>query len=508
MSRYATVLWAIVGFLITLSSNGTVQGQTAAEHLKAAPNKPVFKEGHTLIPLTRWGWSMAYDTKIELCERWGYALEFGSEATREVVASLDDPKSEGAKLCALTAKDPKKYPLAVILWRPLLNPEAFLGGKLPEETFVHDAEGKRLEGVPEWKTWSPELPDELYEKAAQAAAGALAKIQAKAPIAIVLNGGEYGLNCRGHSGPSWEKDPKVVAAKGDRDWDTYVGQRKAHYEMFITNAVRKQVPDRMLYLWYHYGSMPGWTPVQWVWDYKAMRSVADMPGQMFYYNRYDNTGWVGQRDMLTNALQAYGACLPYGDKLAYPWLCAGWEDGKFSDSERYMGFLKSLYNTGVVGGVAGYFSYPKPTFTENLGPDIPPWLWQMMHLGHTQALYSHLEDFIRDGELLPGPDKHRNNKSLPAFEFPTGDETARVLARKHHKRNEWLVTAWAADGPARKVKVEVPEVGELTLDARPCGSVYLVKARVGMKFEPPEVELKLLDPDGMHPSAGFAKSGS
>ena len=55
---------------------------------------------------------------------------------------------------------------------------------------------------------------------------------------------------------------------------------------------------------------------------------------------------------------------------------------------------------------------------------------------------------------------------------------------------------------------DVPELGVVTLEARPAGSVYLAKAKVNMQFEPPEVELKLLDADPMNPTAGFAKAPS
>lgn len=490
-----------------LMATQVASAKTAIEFLRAA-DKPVFREGHTLIPLSRWGWSMPFDVRVELCERWGYALEFGGEVDPTTAAAVDNPNSEAAKLCALTASNPKKYPLSVIVYRGTFHPSIYPGGNYPEETFVHDAQGKRLATEDVWKTWSPEMPDLVYEKAAEQAVAALAKIQTKAPIAILLHGGENGLNCRGHSGPYWEKDPKVIAAKGDLDWDTYIGRRKAHYEMIYTNAVRKQVPDRLLYLWYHFGSMPG-TDVRWVWDYKAMKDVSDMPGQMFYYNRYDNTGWVGKKDMLTNALYAHALCLEYGQKLGYHWLCAGWEKDKFSDRQRYMGFLKSLYNTGTVGAVAGYFSFPNGGFGADLGDEVPSWLWQMMDLGQVQALYSHVDDFLREGELLAGPDRHRyatsTKSTLSAYEFPTNDPTARVLVRKHSKRNQWLVTAWAADGPAREVTVFVPEVGSITVEARPCGSVYRVSTKINMPFEPPEVTLELLDPDGMKPTATFTK---
>jgi hypothetical protein len=132
----------------------------------------------------------------------------------------------------------------------------------------------------------------------------------------------------------------------------------------------------------------------------------------------------------------------------------------------------------------------------------------MILLGRAHALFSHVDDFIREGDLLAGPDMHklvkpRTGKDLPAYEFPTGDPDVRVLARKHRQRNQWLVTAWAAAGEARDVKVFIDEVGELTLNTRPAGSVYRVTAEVKVQFEPPIVKLELLDKNAMRPSMGL-----
>src|SRR5262245_1331597 len=121
------------------------RAQTAAEHLKALP-KPIFKPGNTMIPLTRWGWGLATDAKIELCENWGYALEFG-EPRPGIEKTLEDPKSEAAMLCALTKSDPKKYPLSVLVYRSVHHEATYPGGVYPEEVFVHDENGKRLENV-------------------------------------------------------------------------------------------------------------------------------------------------------------------------------------------------------------------------------------------------------------------------------------------------------------------------------------------------------------------------
>jgi hypothetical protein len=444
--------------------------------------KPHFRSGHTLPPLTRWGWTLPYEVRVELCEQWGYALEFGGYVGADQAAKLDDPNSLESKLCALAASDPERYPLFVLTSRALDKPVG--------DPWCRDAGGSLIDGK---EVWSPEAPDSVFEEAAERMAAPLRKIGEKAPIAIVLNGGEYGLSVYGHHGKVWERDPKVVAAKGDQDWFDYISERKTHQEMFITRACEAAVPDRMLYLYYpteacaHANRYGGWDV--WAVDYRYFRTVSDTPNTSIYYKHF-NDGWTGGNDMLTQALNATAQQISFGDPLSYNWMNAGWPrenlgEAAIGDPEHYMGYLKCYYTAGMIGGVAGYFSVPKE--------DDPNWLWQMTALSHCHALFSHLEDFLRNGDLLPGPDKHRWTKDLPAYEFPTGDPDARVVARKHRERDEWLITAWAAGGENRKVSVEIPELGKVELEARKCGSVYRATA----------TEMERVDEDGMLPTRGM-----
>ena len=59
-------------------TSSPAHAETAMEHLQAEP-RPMFKEGHTLLPLSRWGWSLPVETSVELCEHWGFALELKSK---------------------------------------------------------------------------------------------------------------------------------------------------------------------------------------------------------------------------------------------------------------------------------------------------------------------------------------------------------------------------------------------------------------------------------------------
>jgi hypothetical protein len=74
---FKTILWILPHF---------AEGKTALQFLQEAP-KPKFRPGHTLPPLTRWGWEMPFEVKVELAENWGYALEFGS-ASPEAVSPI------------------------------------------------------------------------------------------------------------------------------------------------------------------------------------------------------------------------------------------------------------------------------------------------------------------------------------------------------------------------------------------------------------------------------------
>ena len=450
------------------------RGMDALGHLRAA-SKPTFKQGHTLPPLTRWGWAMPFDVQVELAEHWGYALELG-EANAGLVKKLDDPKSVPAKLCALTASDPKRYPLSVLTYRACGSKK--FRESLPPDTWCRDADGKPIEGH-RWKQWSPEAPDAVFERAAAEAVKHLKAVQEKAPIAIALNGGEYALSVFGHSGKLWKQDPTVVKAKGERSWFDYISQRKAHQESIITRAVRAALPGRLLYIYYYADGCPhrnrygGW--LVWAWDYKWMKAVSDLPSGSSYY-RHFNSGWTGNSDLLTQTLNSITQQIAEGQPISYNWVCGGWTrkspDKDFSDDARYTGYLKCYYTAGMIGGIAGYFAYPKGGFAGDLGPKPPSWLTQMMVLARVHALFSHLEDFLRNGDLLPGPNKHCWSKDLPACELPTGDPTARVITRKHRARDEWLLTAWAAAGPDRQVAVTIPKLGRVQLEARAQGSVY------------------------------------
>jgi hypothetical protein len=498
--RPCAALSAIAGLLLAFGA-APATAATALEHLKAAP-KPHFRQGHTLPRLTRWGWSMPYDVKIELADHWGYALELG-EANAALLKKLADPASEQARLLALAAADPRRYPVGVMVYRACNRKE--FQDALPPETWCPVPPPKEGEKAPR-RVWSPEAPDAVFEKAAAEAVEPLRQVLAKAPGAVILNGGEYGLGVLGFCLKTWEQDPKVVRARGDRDWFDYLSARKARQEQIITDAVRKACQDRSLYIFYYVDGNPyrgeNATWKDWAWDYRPLKNLSDLPSASIYYREF-NSGWTGKRDLLSLTLNGVAQHLALGRPLSYNWVCGGWTQAKLTDAEafsppdRYLGFLKCYYTAGMIGGVAGYFAYPKGGFAGEQGAEPPSWLRQMMTLAEVHALFSHLEEFLREGDLLPGPDKHRWSKDLPAYEFPTGDPDVRVLARRHRRRPEWLITAWAAGGDDRPVEVAIPDLGRIRLAATACGGVYRATVTDGKPV------LTLVGKQGLTPTEGM-----
>jgi hypothetical protein len=423
------------------------------QYLRLQP-QPKFKRGHTLPPLSRFGWIMPTAAGIELAERWGYALEWDGSS----------------RISSLVASDPKKYRLSVILHRePLPN--------MPESMWLHNALGELVNGQ---QIWSPEAPEAALRAIARLRTEHLQKIQAKAPISVILNGGEFGLPIPAVA-PSFAQDPRVVAAKGSRTWFDYISERKAYQEAMSTQIVREVVPNRSVYAYYggdsnpHRARYPTW--YNYAFDYKYMQTTTDYPSSSAYFKAV-NTGWTGKIDILTGVLNSVGQQIKAGDPLSYNWVCSGWVRGPknqpvFGEIYRYMGFLKCYYTAGMIGGIAGYFDLPKNGFDAPFDFNRPPdWLRQMIVLADVHALFSYFEDYLRSGDLLAGPITHRWSRDTPAYEFPTEDPEVRVLARKHKQKASWLITAWAASGDSRQVSVDIPTLGRISLLARPEGSVY------------------------------------
>lgn len=505
-----------------------------SDYIASYEPKPYFKPGHTLPPLTRYGWLEPFEVRKPFAEDWGYALLFSGYTSESVVDRLDNPFSDEAKTVALVNSDPAKFKLAVICDR-------YTPATWSSDIWCQDADGKLLNSKAvsmdgtEWHpgmqtTYRLTAPEDYWTELGRGRAKPLERLRKRVPITLVLNGGEYGLGVWGFSGKVWQADPrdaKFLADQKARGIDELEAAhlQKIRSEELIANEVRKAVPDRLLYIYYVAGGSPAkGTQADWrEWGglYKDARGkFSDIPSNEHYVGPASfNTGFMGEKDLLSKSLNAIGEQIALGENTAYSWF---WLDEKRGepDYRRYRGLLKCYYVTGVIGGNAG--TYNAPDFNSPFDPKNPPnWIVQQMELGKVHALFSHLEDYIRNGDLVDdGKYKAFWWPQQPSFELLPEEikdgvvekdvdgkkvstlvpgRAFRVLARKHRQKDEWLVAAWSADGQPHEATVTIPGAGRVKLQARSGGSTYLVKMEGG------KAVAQLMDPDEEDPSGGFRK---
>jgi hypothetical protein len=525
--------------LLALVFESSAQTNITPAAFLASQPKPHFAPGHHLPLLSAWSWPFPCDLRVEMAANWGYALAIdGPLDGGGLQKQLANPKSVTARCVALAAQFPDKFKLQVNLDRDFPT-------DLSDGFYVTNSRGWFVDD--HTNTWqyatnkqyhrivSPEGPDSDWIAAAEYWVAPLRTLQSNAPIAIILNGGEYGLGVTGFDRRAWQFDPRVTAALATNglSWNRYISNRKAHQLGIVAQAVRSAVPRRQLYIFYNTGNEQnrftrpgygnwedGWA--NWGWASDVLNAVTDLPSfENYYRNQSSWTNAAGAKwnqltDLLTRQLNAVGYNQAIGaTNLSYGWVCGGWslkDTNRLADIPRYMGFLKCLYTSGMIGAVAGYFEYPTGTnasifgehgFASSFPATTPPhWLLQIIALAHVHALFSQTENFLYHGDLLPGPGRHYLSEDQPACEFPTGDPAVHVLVRKLRIRDEWLITAWAADGPDREASVTIPVLGQVKTLARASGAVYEATGVPG------HCKLALMDADGILPTEHLPHSSN
>lgn len=446
---------------------------------------PIFKPGHTLPKLGQM--YCGYPTmnmRIELAKHYGYGIKLNRSQKERA------KEGELAKLCAT---NPQLYKVSMMC----SNMDGIR--HKPEYQWP---EGSYLEGaaIP-----SPEMPDAAWDNYIDFVLKMLAVQMGDLPAdaaATIENWTEYGVSVPGSYPKLGDKNPLILKAKGNRSWSEYISNRKGYYEKRMRDAVKAKYPNA-LYTAYCYGGCEHQKDSLWGWSFKHLRAGTDYPASEIYYN-YFNTGFAGKWDMFTELTNARYDEIKNNSPYYYPWLSAGYKrdiaamqgdpgQGMYVKLDRWMGFLKINYTAGMLGGVStGEFNCDldyKAKFPSN---DPPKWLDQLSVLGHAHALFSWLEPILRNSDLLEGPYKHKWQPAQPAYEFT--QDNSKVMVRRTKGKSQWLVTAWAMDGVERKVTVMIPELGDYTILARTCGTVYLVEKNAN------GVSSRWCDENGMFPS--------
>ncbi|RCJ23230.1 hypothetical protein A6S26_01340 [Nostoc sp. ATCC 43529] len=502
---------------------------TPLDHLKAAP-RPVFKKGNTLLPLGQAHCGLSKETYIELANYWGYGLPI-----------------QNADLAKVAQANPGRYHLVAGVGEVYRFYDNYDGRypelpKLPPNTWLRDTNGKIIlsGGRP---IVSPAAPNEAFQIIGDHYGKSIRQLEITAGQAIKLiqNQGESGLWVVLENDPAqlYGQDPQVKADfnnSGLNDWFAYISRNKARQEGALKQKLFSNLQGNPTYSWYQeqYGTERGrWAGWPWyIFKYEQFIDsfgktiVSDYTAPEMYYS-FHNSGWTGidynsavAWDALTQALNNISGAISLKQKFTYPWVSMGWEGytgQPISSPDTFMGMMKAYYTAGAIGSVGGYFVCGGPlwealNYNKPIGATTPTLIKQLTIQGHAHALFSHLEEYLRKGDLLPGPNLHpyqSSTKVLPAMEFPAEGQTqqvqsrwglvtiptARVLARKISGQDRWLVTAWANVGSDRDIKVKIDnKLGTLTLRARKAGSVYVVKLVNGL------VQQTLIDSNAMNPT--------
>ena len=213
---------------------------TPAEYL-ACRSAPQFRERHSLLPLTRWGWTLGENAMLQF-SRWGYALDLG-EASPATVAQLKSPTSLQFRIVALVRAHPLQYKLSILM------PRIWQERVADDSAYIHGNDGKPL---PPGK-WSPGVSTKLLENLSDSAGVEIRHIEALAPISVILNGGERGLDVPIIVQKTAADAPDILAAKGAESWSEYVSRRKAFQESFFTAAAHQAAPGA-IYIFYPTGN--------------------------------------------------------------------------------------------------------------------------------------------------------------------------------------------------------------------------------------------------------------
>lgn len=454
--------------------------------------RPVFRPGHGMPMLGQMHCiNPPVDVRIELARNWGFAVR------------LNRPTGE-PELIRLCRESPAIFRPAAMIGN-LANLEADRSIPWPTGTFIRNADGSLVDGR---QVFSPEMPDAAWDilisNALGQIEGQLGGLPA-ASLAQVENWTEHGLNVPIQVKNHGQHDPRVLAAKGGRSWQAYISERKAYYEGRMRAAIKRRHPQA-LYTCYGYGGFVGKAEGDWAWDSHHLGPATDLPSPECYFN-YFNSGYAGGRDMLTLRLFARHVEIQEGSPHYIGWLSAGYQrtvtdyqgdpaQGLHSDAARWMGYLKMSYLAGMLGGITtGEFGVVRYEPFASTNP--PHWLDQLPVLAHAHALFTWLEQDLRQSRLLPGPRPHAWETAHPAYEFPTGHQHARVLIRRVDGKPRWLIGAWSTDGIERDIAVTVPDLGEYRLRARAAGTLHQVDLSSGQR------SVRWLDEEAMTPSRRF-----
>ncbi|MBY0392008.1 MAG: cadherin-like domain-containing protein, partial [Novosphingobium sp.] len=511
--------------------------------------RPVFNPDTKLDALTTFGWKISDpDGPTALSDIWGYAAEIGSQDALPLTVGstsggweqlLDRLKQvPDAKVRVYLNRDIGFYDLVTNKWHDAPAEVQAAAAKLYTQGYGSDG---KLNGSRVWNYLAPQSAIDTVTKYWASKIAALEKALAAVShkVDYVIDQGEWGPGTAGsdiftftynpelraYLDANYLIDPSAPAAGTDGllRWDLFKfsSEVAARVHGSVLDAVKAVTPGLDEFIYYANGGAQDRGRYGGYWAAVHDRAIvgdklSTIATAEAYFGSF-NWGWTGEENIVRKLLNGVAQQIVFaGQETAYNWVTSGWRDDLATDAQHksYAGFLKLLYITGQTGANAGYYD---DNIVARDGGDIqtgdtPDFLDQATILGQVHAAFTWLDDFILDGHLVAGPDRHYYSKDLPAFELPVYDQGKLVdlvtqpvhaLARINAAGDKLLVSVWAADANDRNVTVDLASagiagVGKVDLLARQAGTIYIVEVKDGKPVA------TLLDTDAEHPGIGVS----
>ena len=520
MNKKSLFLKLLVATALFVTSTNYSQLFTPQEYLQQQ-TKPVFRPNHTLPPLQCNGYGSngtygnpgepvrSYNNQLEMAN-WGYAFDFDGnilnpENFENNKAIIDNPLSDARKMIDLAKTNPNKYKLSGVI------PAYGENGRVPftpaecPDCFVHNAQGMVILDGGNKPVMNPLMSDESLLRIGKKLVIMYDYIKNITPFTNAVDYGETGPYLPLQGREYWLKDPKVVAESGfqpgavnDYAWNIYYSKKwtklmKGFWQKFPSVLTT----DGFVNVYLNDGGESrgrfySWNDYNTLFEYT--KDLSKYANGQSYFN-LQNTGYNPtpngeyRPDILSTFLYKKSTELLVGQPYGVEWTNGACSTAE-TEYDRWTGFLKCLYVGGNLSGISGFFGddwnapgtpnyktlgmlYPT-SFERN---NTPFYINQIMALSRVHAIFSWIEPFTRNSDLLVGNVRAiwGGNKNLLAeFSNTANDKGARVMVRKLKNENKYLLTAWAMTGEDRIVEIEIPSLGKIKVNARKAGTIYHV----------------------------------
>ncbi len=473
---------------------------------------PRYKAGHGLLPLYNWisldylsgrlynklnavkAAGNAVALQRQMAANWHYYITIENAATiRNQSGKLDTSRIPGA-LIQLANEHPE-WPLAVTtLWAQVRPEDAGYdkGGAfirrldLPSQYYLQTAKGDflHLNGAirnnPRWLR--PTVPSKYAEWDGKTQQFYLQQIlkYLDRPLNMINENGE--VPPLAYTEKVLTLDPVVQADFAQSrlpDLKTYQATRKTSLRIsYREELLALPALQDTRFSWYALDGNPSGSRFAWP---QAREIHQPMNGQYYatpdFYPRWP-ANWNGIRGPWNGwpwIVESRKVEVKYGDRLFSPFVAAGWSKDPKENLRpgHWLGLLKHM---GILGAE---FMYPG-FFTERANEIADPvnYVWQVAMPAYAQAITSHYEEVLREGNLI------FNEENEPVVQWPVLNPQVLITARKHDRFPLYVIAAninpnsnYAGQVPDSLVVDCMIDNIPLKLPVRVQGSVFMVDLR-------------------------------